>query len=186
MAAIVARDTSALGQLYDRHAGHVFGLCLRVLRDRMEAEEVLGDIFWEVWQRSERYSPERGAPAAYLATLARSRAIDRLRVRRKAEVVLDLESPGSLEPADAPEGTEPGPFRDAVASEQRQRIRLALADLTPDERRAVELSYFDGYSHNEIARALDAPLGTIKSRIRKGLVRLRSALVALYGSRGMA
>ncbi len=73
-----------------------------------------------------------------------------------------------------------------MASEQRQRIRLALADLTPDERRAVELSYFDGYSHNEIARALDAPLGTIKSRIRKGLVRLRSALVALYGSRGMA
>ena len=136
MAAIVARDTSALGQLYDRHAGHVFGLCLRVLRDRMEAEEVLGDIFWEVWQRAERYSPERGAPAAYLATLARSRAIDRLRVRRKAEVVLDLESPGSLEPADAPEGTEPGPFRDAVASEQRQRIRLALADPVRPRRRA--------------------------------------------------
>jgi RNA polymerase sigma-70 factor (ECF subfamily) len=184
MAGVAAGDPSALGALYDRHAGRILALCLRVLRQRAEAEEVLGDVFWEVWERADRYRPERGAPAAYLAMLARSRAVDRLRSRPR-EVTADPAT-GVLDVAPEPPAGASGPHEDAVASERRRRVRRALADLSPEQRRVLELSYFGGFSHSEIARALDEPLGTVKTRIRQGLVRLRRSLLALYGSRELA
>jgi len=180
MTGIAAGDAAALRDLYDRHGGQVLALCLRILRDRSEAEEVLGDVFWELWEKAERYRVDRGAPLAYLMTVARSRAIDRLRRRRRADVMVDL--PSSLETGAAATTIDDGPYRDAADSERKARIRRALAGLSAAERRAVELSFFDGLSHGEIARTLREPLGTVKSRIRQGLARLRDALVNEYGS----
>jgi RNA polymerase sigma-70 factor (ECF subfamily) len=181
MSAIAAGDPSALRDLYDRHAGQVLALCLRILRDRAEAEEALGDVFLEIWEKADRFRETRGAPLSYLMTLARSRAIDRLRRRQRAGAFVD--SHPSLEavaPA-AQAAADAGPYLDMAASEQKAKIRRALAGLSAAERRAVELSFFDGLSHGEIAKTLQEPLGTVKSRIRQGLLRLRDALGDEYG-----
>jgi RNA polymerase sigma-70 factor (ECF subfamily) len=181
MSAIAAGDPSALRDLYDRHAGQVLALCLRILRDRAEAEEALGDVFLELWEKAERFRESRGAPLSYLMTVARSRAIDRLRRRQRTGVFVD--SHPSLEavaPA-AQAAADAGPYLDLAASEQKAKIRRALAGLSAAERRAVELSFFDGLSHGEIAKTLQEPLGTVKSRIRQGLLRLRDALGDEYG-----
>ena len=179
MGAIRRGDSSALEGLYDRYARLVFALCVRMLRDAMEAEEVLQEVFWELWRRADRYDAARGAPRAYLLKLARSRALDRLRRhRRREELTLRaglelgwLPNPGTGDCA--AEG-------DAIAGEQRVAIGRALRTLPAEQRRAVMLSFFDGMSHREIAAALDAPLGTVKTRIRKGLLRLRDYLLSEY------
>ena len=180
MNGIAAGDAAAFQELYDRHAAQVFALCRRILKHGPEAEDVLGEIFWEVWERADRYSAARGTPAAYLATLARSRAIDRLRRRRREGVTLDLEAVQDIAtaPATAAGG---GPYVEAASSEQRTQIRRAMAGLSEAECQAVEMSFFDGLSHAEIAAALKLPLGTVKSRIRQGLLRLRGALGEQYG-----
>jgi RNA polymerase sigma-70 factor (ECF subfamily) len=181
MSAIAAGDPSALRDLYDRHAGQVLALCLRILRDRAEAEEALGDVFLELWEKADRFRETRGAPLSYMMTLARSRAIDRLRRRQRTGALVD--SHPSLEavaPA-AQAAADAGPYLDMAASEQKAKIRRALAGLSAAERRAVELSFFDGLSHGEIAKTLQEPLGTVKSRIRQGLLRLRDALGDEYG-----
>jgi RNA polymerase sigma-70 factor (ECF subfamily) len=181
MSAIAAGDPSALRDLYDRHAGQVLALCLRILRDRAEAEEALGDVFLELWEKAERFRETRGAPLSYMMTLARSRAIDRLRRRQRTGALVDshpsLEAVGPAAQAAA----DAGPYLDMAASEQKAKIRRALAGLSAAERRAVELSFFDGLSHGEIAKTLQEPLGTVKSRIRQGLLRLRDALGDEYG-----
>lgn len=182
MTGIAAGDATALRDLYDRYAGQVLALCLRILRDRAEAEEALGDVFWELWERADRYREGRGAPFSYLMTVARSRAIDRLRRRRRTELAFEPQSPMPGGALGASEATDQGPYREAAASEQKTRIRRALAGLSAVERQAVELSFFDGLSHSEIARTLQEPLGTVKSRIRQGLLRLRDALADQYGS----
>jgi RNA polymerase sigma-70 factor (ECF subfamily) len=180
MDGIAAGDATALQELYDRHAAQVFALCRRILKRDPEAEDVLGEVFWELWERADRYSAARGTPAAYLATLARSRAIDRLRRLRRegAAVVLETVQEVAAAPATA---ADSGPYVEAASSEQRTQIRRAVATLSEAERQAVEMSFFDGLSHGEIARALQLPLGTVKSRIRQGLLRLRDALGEQYG-----
>jgi len=192
MAGIAAREKTALETFYDRHAGQVMALCLRILRDRARAEEVTGDVFWELWDRADRYRPDRGAPLAYVLTVARSRAIDRLRSARREDPTgsaADV-AEGSADGAGAAVGgmamRDAGPFESAATSELSGRVRRALAGLSEAERRAVEMSFFDGLSHGEIASALSEPLGTIKSRIRQGLLRLRDALAGEYGTMGTA
>ncbi|MBW2415486.1 MAG: sigma-70 family RNA polymerase sigma factor [Deltaproteobacteria bacterium] len=183
MAAIRRGDASALAGLYDRHSRLVFALCARMLRDATEAEEVLQEVFWEVWRKADRYEAARGAPRAYLLKLARSRTLDRIRRRRRRD---DLSARAGLEqgwlPGPGGGGVAPhaGPEGDAFAAEQRTAIGHALRTLPAEQRRAVMLSFFDGMSHREIAAALDAPLGTIKTRIRKGLLRLRDYLLSEY------
>jgi|SRR5262245_24157332 len=230
MNGIAEGDSTALQALFDRHSGQVMALCLRILRDRARAEEVTGDVFWELWDRADRYRPDRGAPLAYVLTLTRSRAIDRLRIARReeptgaaADVAEGLAAAGADGPrrsgaragggglADGGAGVggavagaaaggatvggaavvgmamrDAGPFESAAASELSGRVRRALAGLSEAERRAVEMSFFDGLSHGEIASALREPLGTIKSRIRQGLLRLRDALAGEYGTMGTA
>ncbi len=184
MEGIGARDPSALAKLYDRHAPVLLALSVRVLRDRMEAEEVLGDVFLEVWSRHDRYSRDRGAPMAYLMTLTRSRALDRLRARRQRDrfMVATDESPGL--PKRSSEATvEPTPLEDALVAERRRRVLGALDGLTAPQRRAVELAFFDGLSHSEIAESVGAPLGTVKTRIRQGLTHLKKALRDDYDAR---
>jgi RNA polymerase sigma-70 factor (ECF subfamily) len=172
-------DPDALEQLYQRHASAVLALCLRILRDRAEAEDVLEEVFWELWQRRGRYDRERAAPFSYLMTLSRSRALDRLRFRRRREGVWQGLPDGEL-----PAGTAASPYEDALLAEQRAALERALLELPEASRRAVELNFFEGLSHREIADRLGDPLGTVKTRIRQGLLALRKVLRALREARG--
>lgn len=179
MAAISRGEPEGLAQLYDRHAAAVFAICLRILRDRCEAEEVLEEVFWEIWARRERYDPGRSLPLTYLVTLARSRALDRLRFRRRRSGVwMEVGALGGAgEPAAAGGGANP--FEDASAVQRRAAIDRALEELPPPHRRAVEMNFFEGLSHREISERLGDPLGTVKTRIRQGLLALRKALRSL-------
>src|SRR5262245_46858595 len=152
---------TALGDFYDRYAGLVNGLALRILRDVAEAEDVVQEVFLQMWRQASRYDPQRGRPEAWLCTIARTRALDRLR-RRAAR----HES-----------GAEMGPVPSAPPrNEEALSVRKALAGLSTDQRRAVELAYYDGMTQSEIAERLGEPLGTIKTRIRTAMMRLREAL----------
>ena len=173
MLLIEQQEPNALAQLYDRYGGLVFTLGLRMLRDRGEAEELVSDVFLELWRRCERYDSSRGAPLAYLVTLARSRAIDRQRsaaFRAKTNLsaadVLDSSNPSS----------SPDPSASAIIVENRRRILAAMQELDPVYRQAVELAFFDGLSHTQIAQQLEKPLGTVKTYIRQGLIHLRDCL----------
>ena len=174
MAGIAAGDPAALEALYGRHASVVFALCLRVLGDRSEAEEVLEDIFFELWQRAERFDAGRSTPLAYLITLARSRAIDRLRRVRRGAPAPDV---GKAPPdvRETPALAE-SPLAEAERSERRRLVASVLGALDPAERHALELSFFAGLSHSDIAKHLGQPLGTVKTRIRRALLRLRDGL----------
>jgi RNA polymerase sigma-70 factor (ECF subfamily) len=154
-------DKSALGALYDSHAGLVNGLALRILGDVAEAEDVVQEVFLQVWRQVERYEPGRGSPEAWLVTIARTRALDRLRRRavRREEAEQAAPAP-SLRPR----------------PEEVLAVRKALLALSADQRRAVELAYYGGLTQAEIAEALGEPLGTIKTRIRSAMIRLRETL----------
>ncbi len=172
MAAIAARDDAALRALYDRYSPLILAICLRILHDRTDSEDVLVDVFWEVWERADRFDGQRGSAVTYLSTLARSRAIDRRR---------SLESRGkrkveSLETAPTAVSTKGNPFGDAIADENRILIGQALSELEPNQRQAIECAYYDGLSHSEIAARLNKPLGTVKTYIRTGLILLKTTL----------
>lgn len=170
MERIAVGDPKALAELYARHAGLVFSLGLRVLSDRADAEELLIDVFWEVWEKSARYDASRGSPVTYLSTLTRSRAIDRVRQRpRGKRMNLDQITAGR-------ESVELSPSAHALQDESAFEIRRVLNDLEANQRQAIECAFFEGLSHNEIAEKLGKPLGTVKTYIRQGLIRLREAL----------
>ncbi len=175
MQSIAARDTLALRGFYDRYCGLVYATALRILRDRADAEELMIDVFWELWSRSDRYDSSRGTPLTYLMTLTRSRSIDRTRGRGKVRP-LSIQSEQVPEPAQT---AHPGD--DALMSERREVVRRALSGLEPQQREAIECSFYDGLSHSEIADKLNKPLGTVKTYIRQGLIRLRENLRSAYG-----
>jgi RNA polymerase sigma-70 factor (ECF subfamily) len=170
MRRIELREPAALGIIYDRYGGLVFTLALRILRDRGEAEELVEDVFIELWRRAERYDPARGAPMTYLITLARSRAIDRRRSLASRNRGIE-----SAVGADAAANTVDPPLAAAV-SENVVRVHAALGQLDFEYRQAVELAFFDGLTHTQIAEKLNKPLGTVKTYIRQGLIRLRDCL----------
>ena len=177
---IAARNPKALATLYDRRGGLLFALCLRVLKDRMAAEEALEDVFWEVWNKSDRFDANRGTPINYLLNLTQSRAIDKLRSRAKLK---RLELATDRDAGDRGGRDITGPTLDHVTpadiaedAERRESIRRAVGQLNEDQRQAVEMAFFDGLTHSEIAEKLSIPLGTIKTRIRQGLVHLKDAL----------
>ena len=161
-----AGDTKALEELYDRHTPMLFGVVLRIVGRAADAEEVLQDTWVQAWRRAATWEPARGTVAAWLLTLARSRAIDRIRsvaARQRAETA-----------APAPDSAAPDePASRAVQSQSRERISAALATLTPQQREVLELAYFGGLSQTEIAARVGSPLGTVKSWTRQGLMRLR-------------
>lgn len=180
---VASGDARALGELYDLHAGAVMGVCLRVLGDRAEAEEVVADVFMQVWSQAARYDPARGSPLGWIVTIARTRAIDRRRAmgrRPEGEAIEERTWAGGGGPA-APASPE----LEAEVSQRRERIRGALDALEARQRRAVELAFYDGMSHSEIAAQLGEPLGTVKTRIRTGLMRLRDSLLSI-GEEGAA
>jgi len=158
---LAAGDQKALGEFYDLYAGLANGLALRILRDTADAEDVVQEAFVQVWRQAGRYDPRRGSPQAWLCTIARTRALDRLR-RRVSRREDTAEA--------APAGTE------TPQTEEALTVRKALDGLSADQRRALELAYYEGLTQTEIARHLGEPLGTIKTRIRTAMIRLREAL----------
>jgi RNA polymerase sigma-70 factor (ECF subfamily) len=168
---IVARDEHAVADLYDRHNRLLFGLILRILRDRSESEEVLQEVFVLVWTRAETYNVALGSPAAWLVRVARNRAIDRLRannVRLRA-----------VEWAPAPAAAE-NPESRARLSEQQRAVGRALDALPPDQRELIEQAYFLGLTQSELAERFKLPLGTVKTRIRTGMLALRQRLADVF------
>jgi len=165
--AIRRGDSSALEELYRLHAPRIYALLLRMLREAADAEEVLQETFVDVWRRAGEYSPSRGSIEAWLITIARSRAIDRIRARgARLRLVKQSEQ---LAPVD-PEPSEPPDVH------AQTRLRRALGALPPEQRRALELAYWEGLSQSEISRHTGDPLGTVKTRVRLGLQRLAELL----------
>ena len=168
---IVARDEAAVAALYDRHCRLLFGLILRIIRDRSEAEEILQEVFVLVWTRAETYNVSLGPPAAWLVRVARNRAIDRLRannVRLRA-----VESAPEPEPVESPEAR-------AGVSEQQRAVVRALESLPADQRVLIEQAYFLGLTQSELAARFKLPLGTVKTRIRTGMLALREQLSQVF------
>lgn len=172
MHSIAARDENALTAIYDRYSGIVFALCLRAL-PRESAEEVVVDVFWELWDRAERYDPSRGSPIGYLMGMTRSRILDKLRATKASKRQTGQPVPHE-QLADAPAKPSPDSF---VLAEERERVSAALSQLPPDQRKLVEMAFYEAMSHSEIAERVGEPLGTVKSRIRQGLIRLRGLLI---------
>lgn len=173
---VATGDQSALAALYDSTNRFIYSLILRVLGDMGSAEEVLIDVYTQLWRQAASYDANRGAPLAWMATIARSRAIDRLRSSWQ-----DQHRKESLDVlGDAPANTA-SPEESAAASERQRYVREALNLLTPEQRRVIELAYYSGLSHSEIAEKLNQPLGTVKTRTRLGMMKLREALAPLLG-----
>jgi RNA polymerase sigma-70 factor (ECF subfamily) len=179
--AIAGGDAAALAQLYDRAGRLVFALASRLLGDPSSAEEVTLDVFLRVWRRAESFDPRRGSVTAWLLAMARSRALDRLRAanaRGRRETPLSSEMAASLG-----ERGESGGVQAEIARERRSAVQRALAELPEPQRRAVVLAYFPGLTHVEIAERLGEPLGTVKTRIRLGMKKLRGLLEPLEEGR---
>ena len=164
-------DVAALEGLYALHSGYVMAIAFRILRAREEAEEVVQDVFWQLWKGKVRYDPGRGRFATWLFTIARSRALDRLRRRRGTTGGDPSQLLAGVAAADDPE-------LDAYAREREARVQSALAELSQEQRTTIELAFYGGLTHSEIATQTGEPLGTVKSRIKRGLSRLRDALGA--------
>jgi RNA polymerase sigma-70 factor (ECF subfamily) len=167
---VAAGDATALAETYDRYADLLYSLALRIVGSASDAEEVLQDSWLQAWRTARSYDPSRGAVGAWLVTIARSRALDRLRSlgsRRRAE------GAASVEAASEP----PSPASDPASAHARRLLRkdvaAAVTSLAPQQRQVVELAYFEGLSQSEIATRLDAPLGTVKSWTRQALLKLR-------------
>jgi RNA polymerase sigma-70 factor, ECF subfamily len=165
--AIRSGDQGAMATLYDRYSPIVYSVALRVLQDTGAAEDVLQDIFMQLWRNPGAFDASRGKMGAWLAVIARHRAIDRLRRRRPEN---DIE--------DVVVSVEPDLATEADRSRSLDRIRAALRTMSPPQRSALEMAYFEGLTHVEIAEKTGEPLGTIKTRIRTGLLSLRKVLAA--------
>ena len=170
LAASSRGDERSFAQLYDLTSPRVYGMVLRVVRDAAQSAEVTQDIYLEVWRQSARFDSSKGAVLPWLLMIAHRRAVDRVRAAQSSVVRDDKYAVLN----------EERPF-DSVSEQvqtslEAQRVRKVLNDLTPAQREAVSLAYFGGYTHSEVAELLKIPLGTVKTRIRDGLIRMRDAL----------
>jgi RNA polymerase sigma-70 factor (ECF subfamily) len=163
VARIRAGDQQALSELYDRYSKVVYGVALRILHDTGAAEDLLQDIFLQLWRKPDAFDSSRGSLAAWLAVIARHRSIDRLRQRRPET---DIEDCVIVTATDLRDETE----RSLVI----EKVRLVMNEMGPDQRTAMEMAFFEGLTHTEIAEKTGEPLGTIKTRIRSGLQMLRA------------
>ena len=174
---VASGDEHALGGLYDRWSPLVFSVCVHILGDDDEAEEAVEETFWQAWRQAERYDVTRGAVATWLTTIARSRALDRLRAsRRRQEETMSHLSETKRAAVDATTRRGDDPARNAEVAERRVLVRQALLALPPEQREVLELAYFRGLSQTEIAEHTGQPLGTVKTRVRLAMEKLRDRL----------
>ncbi len=173
---IAARDAAALAELYDRQSRLLFGLILRIVRDRGEAEEILQEAFVRVWTRAETYDARAGGPLPWIVRVARNCAIDRLRARRAHVTVdgpaVDLAAVEAVAPATGIQTPEAA----VLVAERRRTLTDALAGLPAEQGQLIEAAFFEGYTHSELAQRFGLPLGTVKTRIRAGMIAMRKKL----------
>ena len=171
---LLQKDVSAFEQLYDRHSRAVYSLVLRILRQAGTAEEVVQDVFLQLWRNAGQYDASRGPFIPWLLTLARHRALDTLRLKSERQRRREDQT------EELPPVVAAPPEFEKQLDEKRfaEKVRTLMSFLNPQQRRAIELAYFEGLSHSEIAAALKEPLGTVKSWIRNGLLRLKEGLQA--------
>jgi RNA polymerase sigma-70 factor, ECF subfamily len=172
VARLAEGDQHGLARLYDSTKRIVYGLALRILRDSASAEDVTIEVYLQAWRTAGSYDPKRGTVSSWLVTLTRSRAIDCLRSRkaRRAELEENVDEVLNLH------DSRPSPELASIQAGRSSIVQKAMADLSPDQREAIELAYFSGLSHTEIAVHMNLPLGTVKTRIRNGMLRLRKLL----------
>ena len=165
---IMAGDEGALEALYDRYAGLLFAMLVRILRDTSAAEEVLQDLFLQLWRGAARFDASRGSLPAWLLVIGRNRALSRLRGKERREILADSEE-FSIEAVPSSGNLED----EAARAQLMQRLRGAMEALPPEQREAVELAYFEGMTQTEIAERTKCPLGTVKSRVRAAMQTLK-------------
>jgi len=181
VARVAAGDEAALSELYDRFAPTLFSVAFRVSGERADAEEIVLDSFAQAWRDAKRFREERGSVIAWLTMICRSRALDLVRARRRRERLADQASVGSSEAREAPAMGQPKSADQEIEQSERCRmVALALGELPDPQRRALELAYFEGLSQSEIAERLGEPLGTVKTRVRAAMQKLRDALRPYY------
>ena len=175
MSLVPRGDAEAFAVLYDRHSRVAYSLAYRMMGERQAAEDLLQDAFLEIWRRAATYRAERGSLRTWILSIVHNRGIDRLRSlssRRRTQEKVEAEAPTS-QPSEA--------FAETWRNSQREQVRAAMSTLPPEQLKILELAYFSGYTHVEIAELLDVPLGTVKSRMRLGLKKMRD----YFGSQGM-
>ena len=170
MARLANGDRGALEEIYKATRVKLFGICLRILGDRKEAEDALQDVYVNLWQRADRYDPSRASPISWLATFARNRAVDRLRTGKVRGGAVPVEEAAPL-PDDAPLADDM-----LIDAERAARVHTCLKTLEGKTQSAIRSAFFDGYSYAELAERADVPLGTMKSWIRRGMQRLKACL----------
>ena len=166
-------EHDALAELYDRFSRPLYATALRILNDATEAQDVVHDVFITLWEKASAFAVERGTAFSWAVTLTRNRSIDRLRSRRRRAELLEQSFPADLG-YDEDAGVEAGDL--ASLADQAQAVRAAVATLPADQRQALQLAFFGGLTQQEVAERLREPLGTVKARIRRGLVKLRDVL----------
>jgi RNA polymerase sigma-70 factor (ECF subfamily) len=172
-----AQDQTALDTLYERYSKVVYAIALRIIGQAADAEDVVVDSFWQVWQQAASYDASRGQLRTWIVTIARSRALDRLRALRRSPLA-DAEE---VDVAGREVVADDDPEQAAWLAQQSSIVRTALASLPREQREALELAYYHGLSQSEVAERLGEPLGTIKTRIRLGMMKLREQLQVLQG-----
>lgn len=171
---VATGDSAALGELYDRFSRPLYATALRILNDPGDAQDIVHDAFVTVWEKAASFEAARGTAFSWVLTLTRNRAIDRLRSRRRRHELLEESALSDLGLDDNSSG--PAADRAASTSDQASTIRDAVASLPTDQQRALKLAFFSGLTQEEIAKRLETPLGTVKARIRRGLIKLRDQL----------
>jgi len=166
-----AGEQQALAQLYDESSRLVYSVVARIVGDSADAEEVTLDVYTQVWRMASDYRPERGSPSTWMIMMARSRALDRVRSRQGRQ-----KRETAMEDAGEPRAGGDAPEEKAWMNQRRIKVREAIETLAPEQKQAIEMSFFLGYTHSELAEQLGQPLGTVKTRIRLGMLKLRQAL----------
>jgi len=171
---IVQRDQSALSELYDRYSSLIYTMVLRIVKASDEAEDVLQELFMQIWDKAAMFSESKGSVYTWIVTIARRKAIDRLRSKDSLRKGVSAEEEHIMNIPDAAYQTNP--MHAAISAEYEKLMRSSLAALSQEQRAVIELSYFDGYTQVQISEKLGVPLGTVKTRMRQGMIRLRDHL----------
>jgi RNA polymerase sigma-70 factor (ECF subfamily) len=169
-------DERAMTDLYDRYGAMLYAVAYRVVGQRADAEEVVVEAFAQAWRDAGRFEPDRGSVAAWLTMIARSRALDLVRARTRRDKLAVSAAVSGLDAGPAPADHAASPADRTEEDERRRMVRQAMESLSPPQRQAIELAFFEGLSQSEIAARLNEPLGTVKTRVRLGMQKLRESL----------